>query len=589
MAYVIIRFWSCWPPGAFELSISKLRDMFDKKGCQLLMGLIAVLTLGGMLYSGTCQGMFRGNEGAQNTEGSQAVATVAGQAITGQEIDALVAQARRQQQLPSNDPQAEFGFYAGAIDQAISQKALGILAKEKGVVISNESVTSFLEKQKPAMVESQKQSLLQSGKLKPNFTQAEFDKAFKDANGGKTVDQSFAEQLKSIIDQLKDPAKASEITPRLQVAMMTAEYASKVNATIDQLKDSYTSYQVLQLAVNDPAKKPEENKVAAEKALAEIKAGAKFENEIKKYNKNASTTPFPILKKSVETDLDKAFLKSMKPGEVSGVQTENGTPTLYKLVEIKQDLPPDFEKSKDSLLQSYKEREAQAKLSEELKAITEGKDVVYGEPLFAVVHDIAQGIVDAQKKGIVATSKSMKELTEKISKIEPKSALAMRLKPLARYVSFEMYFSGLVADDKKQAREARTEVLQEALENVESTRVRLDLYENFVELGKFEDAGQALVETAKNNTGFDPMSIVASGDIESKIAAAEKAGKVPKDMIELAKKEIQRWKDERAAEEKQREADAKAQKSASSSVDKDLEKLNDPEAVKKNSTGPAKK
>ena len=85
------------------------------------------------------------------------------------------------------------------------------------------------------------------------------------------------------------------------------------------------------------------------------------------------------------------------------------------------------------------------------------------------------------------------------------------------------------------------------------------------------------------------MSIVASGDIESKIAAAEKAGKVPKDMIELAKKEIQRWKDERAAEEKQREADAKAQKSASSSVDKDLEKLNDPEAVKKNSTGPAKK
>lgn len=564
--------------------------MFSHKGCQVILWIVGVLFIVGMLNNGTCGGLMRGGANPQGTELDPVVMVVGGQSVTASAIQDTEAKMRSQQSMPGGDPQVDFFVTARAIDQSIEQAALAILAKKKGIQVTDATVTALLKKQKAAFIESEKQRLIQSGKLKADAPEADVIKAFKEASGGKTPDEAHEAFIGQILTRMKDTQNEGQLIGQLQGALLSDQYQGTINATVDQLKDSYTNYKIKRLTFSDPQASTEGKKASAAKALAEIKGGMKFDDAIKKYDKTGSNAVIPIDKKRVETMEQLKFLMDLKPGQVSDVKDESGIVSIYQLIEVKVDLPPNFEKDKDRLLTDYKANLASDQIVKDVEAIKNGSEVQFKDDAFKLTYDMFKAQNDAAKVGPEKAAARFKELAEEAKALQPKTGVGARLKTLVRYVAFETVFTGLKPEEQNAARKERAEVLREVLDNTPAMRIRLDLYENYVAMGDFESAGEALLDAAKNDVGSDPASVASNSDLEGRVAKAEKDGKISKEIIAAVKKEIERWKQERIADEKQREADEKEQKEAAKQADEELKKLNDPEAVKKQAeTTPPKK
>jgi hypothetical protein len=178
----------------------------------------------------------------------------------------------------------------------------------------------------------------------------------------------------------------------------------------------------------------------------------------------------------------------------------------------------------------------------------------------------------------VKHGEKMLALAKKAADMQANNPSADPILSLARYTAYEAYYQSLTADKKKEAAKERAEVLKDVLTRNESPQLRLDLYDTLVVLEEYEDAGDALVEAAQMNSGTDAANIKMNGELIDRANKAEKAGKVEKAAIATVRKEIARWEKERVEEEKA----AKEETKPGSNVDKELEKLDDPEAKKKN-------
>ena len=73
------------------------------------------------------------------------------------------------------------------------------------------------------------------------------------------------------------------------------------------------------------------------------------------------------------------------------------------------------------------------------------------------------------------------------------------------------------------------------------------------------------------------MSVRATGEIRLRTDKAEKEGKIEKVVIASIRKEITRWEQERIEDDKAQKDSAKQ---SDSNVDKELDKMDDPEVAK---------
>lgn len=573
------------------MSISKVRGLFEKKGCQVMAYILGFLTIVGLLYTGTCRGMVPGS-GGNGASTDPVVMVVGQQKINVSQVELAEKNFQNDPTAAAGDPQVDFLNAVRAIDQIATEAAISNLAKKNGVVVTDAAVTALLVKQKPEFIARQRQDLITAGKIKADASEADFVKAFKEKNGT-TPDEAHKAFIDNILSKMKDPTSGSTLKVQVEGALLNDLYQTKSTVTIEKLKDSYTSYKVKRLMFTDPKMDVEQKKAEAAKALVDLKNGVKFDDAIKKYDKSGSNVVMPLDKKRVETSDQLKFLLDLKPGQFSDVREENGTVIIYQLVDVKQELPPDFEKNKETLLKNFKVTEANDKLESEIKAYKEGGNIQFKDDGFKLAYDLYQLQANGFSQGLDKMSAQLKEIATKAKSIQPQTVLGSKLKTLVRYMAFESYFMGLKPDEQKAEREERTEILREVLEDTPSMRLRMDLFDNLVAAEDYESAGETLVDAAKNDVGSDPASVAANNELEARIAQAEKNAKIPKESIEAAKKEVERWKRERAEDEKQREADEKEMKESSKAADKDLEKLNDPDAVKKNATaggpGPSKK
>lgn len=546
--------------------------MFEKKGCQVVAWIIGVLFIIGMLNNGTCMGLGSAF-GGKAADASTAIATVDGQPVSAEALEAALAQSSNQ---ATGNPLSDFYNQIGAVNSAIDLTALETLAKAKKAEVTPTLIKETIERDWAQVVESFKSQMVQQKVLKPNATEKEFEDAFKKARDGMTPLQFKEQRIKELSSQLQDPAEGAKVRQQFLYSAVLNVYQLSSAATIDDYKKSTESFNFKRIRFDDPKKTADQNKSEAEKALAEINAGAKFDDVHAKYNKGRDNGPMPIGRQFFDAVETMKPLANLKPGETSKVMMQGTSATIYHLVDIKPNLPSDFDKKKDTYLKDFQKIQASQTLTKDLDAIKKDK-IKWNDEAIGEAYKAFKSGNDTYKLSPEEAIKSLKETYGRLKMVKATTPFGERLGILARYFVFQDYYNRLKADQKKELNEDQITVLQEVLQQSESSTVRLQLFDALVEAGNFEEAGEALIEAARNISGSDAMSAGASRDIKAKADKAEKDGKIAKEAIESVRKELARWEKERIEEEK---ASKEANKSASD-VDKELDKLDDPDAKKK--------
>lgn len=549
--------------------------MFEKKGCQVLLGIIGVLTIIGLMNTGTCAGFTHLGQQDGGAKAATTVAQVGSKAISADSVDQLVEQARKQQP-GGGSPAFEFYMYGTSLDQSINQAATVVLAEQRGLKIDQTVLKQVLDSQFGQLAESEKLQLIQEKQLKPGATEKEFIEAFKKKYNGKTPDEFKADRLVTLAEDLKDPVKGPPIRDQIMSLILIEAYQKDANVTLDDLKKSFDTFNLLRLPIDDPKLTKEQKDEAAKKALADLKGGMKFEDAIKKYSKNKPSEPLPFGRALLENQPDLKVVLDMKPGETTDVLEQLGSPVIYKLVSITPNLPKDFEKTKDQQLKQYQSQKATEALQRDVDKL-KSSQLKWTDPGVEFGYDVFKTQNEGFKLGADGLNKKLEELVDKSDSIKPTTALGDKLVTLGRFSAFESFFGTLKPDQQKEKREQRTTILQDVLEKSESIDVRMLLFDNLVASEDYETAGSVLLQAAEFNSGTDQASEMAAQQIRQRLSKAEGDKKIDKEVLLAVKKELARWEQDKLDAQKEQ----KESSSTNNNVDKELEKLNDPEAVEK--------
>ncbi|MBS1724062.1 MAG: hypothetical protein JSS66_14045 [Armatimonadetes bacterium] len=544
--------------------------MFEKKGCQVLAFITMFFVAVGLLFTGTCRGLFTGangpgGEGAANP----VVVTVSGEQVLGQDV--LDMEAENQKQNPSTgDPKLEFYSLCRALDDSMNIAATTILAKQRGIKVDEKVITNVFNKQFKTSLDGQKMQLVQQGKLKAGATDAEFAAEFKKLTG-KTPDEMHKDNLADLLAKLKtsDGPKIEKAVTGLALA---DSYEVTTNVTLDQLKQEFETLNIKRLTFSDPKMKPEDKKKAADSALAEIKAGLKFDDAMARYGKGQPTAPIGYTRMIIGLNPALKPLLDLKPGGVSDVMDEFGSYSIYYLVDKKQNLPADFDKNKDQYLSQFKSEEVRKAVTKDLDALKKDSTLKWSNEACHIAYQVYESERNPGQLNREQKAAKMKELSDALGKLQVTDVLGQRMRILGRYAAFEAYFLATPQEQQKDLLEERSRVLEEVTTITESTDLRLAIYDNYVRMADYEKAGDALLEAARNNSGTDQNSVGANSSIVSKVTAAKKDGKVSKEILEEIDNELARWRKERAEEAKQETEKPKDNKG----VEDELKKLDEP-------------
>jgi hypothetical protein len=514
-----------------------------------------------------------GND-ARNIEGKDAgpAAIMIGDvSVPPMQLDNQVQQMAQQFGQTSLEPRMEAMLLMNSIDQAVQGAANLIVAEKNKVDLSDAAVTKFVDQMMDKSIADARDRLITEKKLKPNATQAEFDKAFMampEAQG-----KSPADIKKLTMDQLaellKDPDKRQAVLAQLAPQMLAE--ALKAKSTVDNatIKASFDNFEVKKIVFPTIGKDQATVEAQAKKVLADLKSKAiTFEQAMDRYN----TTPMPNGKKpSTQTDtLARGMIKSdpnlkplelVKPGEISEVVSTPEGLTIFKVLSIQSQAPAEFEKNLAKYRDQYLSGEVNEQIEKQRTEVVKSGIVKFPLAGYAALYDLAS----AGKDSSLMNNES--QMKAKLREIADKAKAATTdTKPeddkaavLAWYAAFDDLYNRTT--DKAPLYKERTELLQAILNNTESFSTRMEL----VDLGlKTKDpllAAQSLLEAAQHNVSYDTAGEQNFRDINAKKDALVKAKLINPDEVKQLEAIQAQWRTDKAQSDKvQREMEA-AQKS----------------------------
>jgi hypothetical protein len=128
-----------------------------------------------------------------------------------------------------------------------------------------------------------------------------------------------------------------------------------------------------------------------------------------------------------------------------------------------------------------------------------------------------------------------------------------RIATLARYAAMRQVEPLLTADERKELLEDVSLVLLATLDMYESTQIRMQLVDVYLELGRNSDAAAMLLTVAENNNGFEPQNEETFAQVNLKVMEMETKGQITDAEALAVRDELVRW----SQEKKQAEDDAK--------------------------------
>lgn len=384
------------------MSISTLQEKFFNKGCGTALIVIAAVAMGVSMFTRGSAGSSRGErDGERRTEA--AVAIVGGVPVLGEAIQTTAseqtAQAMQRQALETHAsvadlPPPDAGIKALALANAtqttLQQAALTALIARSPV--TEAEVTEMMNGQ----IAAQKADYIKQGKLKAGATDADLEKAMKDELKGRTLAQIRQENVKFLVGAFKDPKTASAAAGKFGAPILAQRFGAEAVGSDQALRDSYKSYVVRSIVLNANSGAKESPEARAQKALADLKAGKSFQDEMDAVSnapappgKKARDVTVTIPASALSSRPELASLVGKAPNTITPVVDVPGGKAIYQLVSVKDELPKDFDANKAKYRAEKVRAAGGPELDKRVKAMLAGDAVKWNSPGYQALAAVA--------------------------------------------------------------------------------------------------------------------------------------------------------------------------------------------------------
>lgn len=550
------------------MSISTIRHFLEKSGCALVVSIaLAIMFVIGFLMISNPNAASGGGESQPLL-----IAEVGKIPITFDSVDDLARQQTQQYfaQLESVPPELEANLQGGVLRQLVNQSLVMELARREGISLSDEQLLSMVAMQFDQSVASERKRLESEGKLKPDATAAEVDEAFK-KESGQTLSQIRAKNDADVKTMLADPTGRSNVVAFFTNQALVNQYKKQATPTDDQLKRSFDTLVLKRILFNG---EKGDAVTQAQKVADEIKGGLSYEQAVDRYStetptpgKKLSETTTTLTVGSIEGLPDFQPVLALKPGDISPPVRSGPGAVLYKLVERKNVLPPDFEKSKAGYADAYATQIANRKVTDAIQKLQEEGLIQWKSEGYHVLYDF---VTLLDKGNPLGHEQEFRELEQRAAAVTSGSdAAGTKPAALVRYLALQRLPAGTTEGEKDTLAQKKLEAIGNLLLTSESPELRLEMVDLLVER-KDALASKELLSAAQNNTSPTMVGQRAFSDIVARLEKlkALKLGD-PKDIVAI-EKELERWRvdkkeyDEGQAEmkkleeEQRKEAEAEA-------------------------------
>lgn len=498
--------------------------MTERKGCRTVVWIVMVASAIGLSASGFF-GCFAPNRVGDTGQNDPLIAVIDGQDLTQVQLNRNIEEARKQfgQFGPLNDPFFDYQILAAAIRTSVAQRVITALATSRGLALTDDQVVAMASTEIDNALTQFRAQAQAGGELKAGATEQEFQEYFKSKQGATTSDFKNS-RLEDLKESLTEPNRRSAIVAAYFQQILQNDYFTKTLVTDEEVKKSYDVYLVKSIVFDKAGLSEDQRKKDADAALAEINGGGDFDSVAKKHMTAPAKDPARFGRASIDSNEALKPILALKPGETSAVTIAFGTPRIFRLVEIKSEVPEDFEASKTLYTDTYRRQKATQDMQATLtKGIDEAK-IEWKSPGYGLVHRLAMAsakpdspaeTVKSELKAIIATAP---DLVNDLVGVHPAR--------LARYMAAQQLESMLEGDEKTAFLATKAEVVLDLLTTSESTDLRLELVEIYDQTKNTQAMIDALKTAALNNTGFEPQNVDAFNRIHEKIVKLETDKKI---------------------------------------------------------------
>ncbi len=544
----------------------------DHKGCQVILFIIAIGVLIGMVVGSAP--MF--NRSGQGEPGGEALFTAFGKDHTFADLQRRYETIAQQRSAVRGTPGGDAGLYGQSIIGLLNDAAVAQIAQERNVVMNEAAARAAADKMAVQEWEYARIQLITTGKIKPEASEQEADKALE-KEIGKNKDQFKTEVVEYIMTNFKAEATAADTASQLLTVVLLDSYATGTIYTEADLKAAYDEFSFDTIRFDDATKSATELQAAAEKALADIRGGKKFEDVQKTYSvgKKPDELKATLIRGALEAAEHLSPLQALKPGEVSDVVT-TGVPTIYRLVATKPNLPKDFEASKAQLLQSAKQQRAGQAFEKDVKAKVDAAEIKFQDLGTKALYDLMKIVLDTTKTD---KSAEFEDLYNQIRGQDLTKVMRVDFLGYAELAAALGVWQGADATKRKEFAPDWIDTVERSFQYGEDLGMRIQLEDVQLEQGLNEDAASTLEQTMANCADYGQEGQGIYTRVSASMRAAFESKKFNQEQRDAIQKELDKWLDQKIEEDK-RLAEEKAEQAR---IQKELDDEADKAAASKDS------
>ncbi|MCH8978087.1 MAG: hypothetical protein IH945_02450 [Armatimonadetes bacterium] len=514
------------------MSVANLRSSFEKKGCRIALWILMVGAAFAIAGTGFMS-CFAARQGqTRNPALDIEVLSVNGQAIS---LAAVTAETENRRLDPMRasqilafggitEPYLEFQAMATALDVLVRTSVVGSLARSRGVTVDDAGALAMRGQQLDDDIRRFRAQAVIDGDLLPDATEQEFQDHFL-ATVGRSASEFKQERLDDFRTHLDHPEEREVLLAQSSGNALSRSFYSSTSVTEDEVRRSYETLSLQVISFDDLEMSLEQRRAEAEKAMEELDGGASFDAVMRKYMEIPVTEPVEYSRRVIDGDEQLEPLNGLELGQNDRILLNFGTvPTIYRLAEVKSDLPEDFDANMDSYSDQLRAEKSGLALeqaimdgiaSAEIKWSSPGYEAIYNLSTAPRNPDLSEEEVEAYVKQVIDTTFARNE-----DPGGPNPAV------LARYVAMEQLLDRLSEDERKEMLKARVEVILEVLIVMESVSLRLTLVDLYGEQELREDQAAALLMAAERNGGIDLHNQNYFNQINEKLALMEAADQI---------------------------------------------------------------
>ncbi|MFN7172578.1 MAG: SurA N-terminal domain-containing protein [Fimbriimonadaceae bacterium] len=535
----------------------------EKSGCAFwIAGLIAVVFVAGLWYGGC--GMLQD----ANRQLEDQIAAVGGVPVSAAQVQSAFDEqtAQFREQMGGLSPEFEVMFLSASLQQSLTQAATISLARSEGVDLSDEgiikAVEGFLREQ---MEQQARGEMVEEGKLKEGASTEDFLVTFQKETG-RSFDEAVETQLAVVRTNLANPVMRPQLEAFAANEGLKAKYEAQVQLSDEELRRYFETIEAEKFAV-DPSLSEEEQRKEAERIAAEINAGLDYYAAAKKYSKETvmegqepGQNPVEYTFAQIRGDSDLSPLVATRQDMAVAIKTPTGF-EVVRVKSIRTEVPEDFTERISEFRRQFTEEEAQARLANDVRRITESNQVSWQSPGWKLLWEV--GRLQMQGPSDFTQAEAMyRPLIAEAQEIMDSDPLGSRAAALAQLGAITALSRLAEPGQQAQFRQEKIQALEALLRYSDSLTARIELARELMQARRGADAAQMLIIASRQNLPgaagkrtFDEINSMAEELEQQKLISQDELGAIRKAQDEFRRLTAEQEKFE--AEQKKMEEEAR--------------------------------